>query len=210
MSRRADTRECGWTLIEVIVVVVIGTILTGALVLTWGSLTRSYSFTTRSSNAQDFARDSVARMSREIRDMEPKGAASAIILADNDELVFTTTFNESGNDTPLIEPVRTRYWYAWDATRNVGVLYRQREGGTARILVDNLLNPRNGGEADVFRYTYVASDRSIVSDGQSPTEVEYNDISMIRISLAVDLNPASAPQPMDVSVRVKLRNQGRY
>ncbi len=209
MSLRFRHRASGLTLVELLVVMTIGVIVSGAILLTWSSLTRSFSFTTKSSDSQDFARDAVARMGREIRDMEPLGAASAILLADSDELVFTTTFNEAGNDTPLVDPVLTRYWYSWDADRHVGVLHRER-GGVSRVLVDNVLNTRTGSDADIFKYTYVDAGRNLVTDGQSPSEVEYDSISMIRIDLSVDLNPESAPQPMTVSTRVHLRNQGRY
>ena len=209
MNRLLRRRQSGWTLVELLVVMTIGVIITGALVLTWGSLTRSFSFTTRSSDAQDFARDAVARMSREIRDMEPKGAASSIVTAGSDELEFTTTFNEAGNDTPLVEPVLTRYWYTWDPIRKVGALHRER-GGVSRVVVDNLMNTWDGTAANIFRYTYVASDHELVTDGPSPTPAEYDNISMIRVDLSVDLNPESAPQPMHVSARVHLRNQGRY
>jgi len=121
-------RQSGVTLVELLVVMAIGSVLSGALLLTWFSLNNSYSFTTRSSNAQDFARDAVARMGRELRDAEPKGADLAIKYAANDEIVFTTTFNEQGNDSRLVEPVETRYWYYWDAARHVGRIYRSRGG----------------------------------------------------------------------------------
>jgi type II secretory pathway pseudopilin PulG len=210
MSVPGDRSQSGWTLVELLVVAVIGVIITGGLVLTWGSLTKSFSMTTHASDAQDLARDAVGRMSREIRDMEPKGGASAIIAATNDELVFYTTFNEAGNDTPLVEPVRTRYWYTWDAARHVGALHRQRGSGAERIVVDNLMNPHIGDDGDVFRYTYVANDRTLVTDGPSPEGTEFDSISMIRVNLSLDLNPQSAPEPMNVTTRVHLRNQGRY
>jgi len=202
------TRQAGLTLIELLVVIVIGTVLSGALLLTWFSLNRSYSFTVRSSNAQDFARDSVARMGRELRDAEPKGADLAIVYADSDEISFTTTFNEQGNESRLVEPVLTRYHYVWDAERGVGRLYRQR-GATDAVVVDNLINPRDAtDQADIFRYSYVNSESEPVPDGQTPDPEMYGTISMIRIHLSVDLNPESAPQPMDVSTTVHLRNQG--
>jgi type II secretory pathway pseudopilin PulG len=202
------------TLIELLVVIVIGTVLSGALLLTWFSLNSSYSFTVRSSSAQDFARDAVARMGRELRDAEPKGADLAIFYADNDEISFYTTFNEQGNESRQVEPVLTRYYYKWDAERGVGRLYRQR-GTTDAVVVDNLLNSRDfardpNGEADIFRYSYVSPDGLPVRDGQTPEEDMYGTISMIRIHLSVDLNPQSAPQPMNVSTAVHLRNQGLY
>ena len=73
MSLRFRHRASGLTLVELLVVMTIGVIVSGAILLTWSSLTRSFSFTTKSSDSQDFARDAVARMGREIRDMEPLG-----------------------------------------------------------------------------------------------------------------------------------------
>ena len=66
-------RQAGLTLIELLIVIIIGSVISGALLMTWFSLNDSYSFTTRSSEAQDFARDTVARMGREIRDAEGEG-----------------------------------------------------------------------------------------------------------------------------------------
>jgi len=82
------------------------------------------------------------------------------------------------------------------------------------VIVDNLLNPRvvlnpSDGKlvADIFRYSYINRDGEPVPAGQTPDGDMYGTISMIRIRLTVDLNPASAPQPMDVSTTVHLRNQ---
>lgn len=152
-----NRREDGVTLVELLVVLVIGSVVTGALVLTWFSLSDSYSFTTRSTEAADFARDAVARLSRELRDAEPLGSGAAIVAAKNDEISFTTTFNEAGNDSRRVEPVLTRYYYEWDEARGVGCLHRQR-GVHDDVVVDHLLNPRGAdGRADIFRYAYVSS-----------------------------------------------------
>lgn len=200
-------RSGGLTLVELLVVVVIGSIVTGALVLTWFSLSDSYSFTTRSTEAADFARDSIARMSRELRDAEPVGSGVAIISASNDEISFTTTFNEAGNESRLVEPVLTRYYFEWDEARGIGRLHRQR-GTRDLVIVDNLLNARDAsGTADIFRYAYVSSDSTYVPDAQNPEAEMLGTISMIKIRLIVDLNPESAPQPMEVTVTAHLRNQ---
>jgi len=202
-------RQSGVTLVELLVVLAIGSVLSGALLLTWFSLNNSYSFTTRSSNAQDFARDAVARMGRELRDAEPKGADLAIIYADSDEIIFTTTFNEQGNESRQVEPVLTRYYYERDDARGVGRLHRQR-GTRDDVIVDNLLNSWDGNRADIFHYSYINRESEPVPFGQKPEEDMYGTISMIHIRLTVDLNPESAPQPMDVSTTVHLRNQGLY
>jgi prepilin-type N-terminal cleavage/methylation domain-containing protein len=205
-------RQAGVTLIELLVVILIASIVSGALLLTWFSLNDSYSFTTRSSKAQDFARDAVARMGRELRDAEPKGGDLAVLYADSDEIRFTTTFNEQGNESRQVEPVLTRYYYQWDDARSVGELHRVR-GESDRIVVDNLLNPLGpdgDGSADIFRYAYVSTNGDYVPAAQTPEPDMYGTISLIRIHLSVDLNPESAPQPMKVSTTVHLRNQNIY
>jgi len=200
-------RQAGLTLIEVLVVVVIGAIISGAILLTWFSLSDSYSFTTRSSEAQDFARDAVARMGRELRDAEPRGGNLAIVYADNDEISFTTTFNERGNESRQVEPVLTRYYYVWDEDRDVGALHRER-GTMDVVVVDNLVNTRaTDGTADIFRYAYVSTTSGYEPDAQSPEAEMYGTISMVHVHLEVDLNPGRAPERMDVSTTVSLRNQ---
>lgn len=207
MTRRDG--QVGVTLVELLIVIVIGSVISGALLTTWFSLNDSYSFTTRSSEAQGFARDAVARMGRELRDAEPKGGALAITYADGDEISFTTTFNQQGNESWQIEPVLTRYYYYWNVARGVGELHRER-GSTNTVVVDNVVNPTTGGTVDIFRYAYVSTSGAYVPDAQTPEPEMYGTISMIRINLMVDLNPASAPQPMNVSTTVHLRNQGLY
>lgn len=207
-------RQAGVTLVELLVVMVIMGVISGTLIFTWFALTDSYSFTTDSSNAQDFARDAVARMGRELRDAEPKGADLPLISADNDEIVFTTTFNEAGNENRTVEPVWTRYYYAYDASRGVGQLHRQR-GSVDRIIVDNLLNPTyvdadGKTRADIFRYDYIASDSTYVTNAPVPDPEMLGTISMIRIHLIVDVNPGKAPKGMDVSTTIHLRNQSGF
>lgn len=195
-----SARQAGITLIELLIVIVIGSVISAALLMTWFSLNDSYSFTTRSSEAQDFARDAVARMGREIRDAEGKGGNLAIISADADQVTFTTTFNEAGNQSRLTEPVETRYYYL------NGSLHRVRDGADS-IVVDHLLNPVSSGKPQVFTYDYFDPDEGPVSAGTNPTAGMLGTISMVHINLVVDLNPQSAPQPMDVTTSVHLRNQ---
>jgi prepilin-type N-terminal cleavage/methylation domain-containing protein len=193
---RAD-RQTGLTLIELLVVIVIGTVLSGAILMTWFSLSDSYSFTARSSEAQDFARDAVARMARELRDAEGTGGDVAVQSADSGQITFTTTFNEEGNESRLVEPVETQYYFS------EGSIHRVRDG-VDRVVVDNVLNEAG----QVFTYDYVDVDGDSVRGGTSPDPTMLATISVIHINLVVDLNPLSAPQPMDVSTSAHLRNQG--
>lgn len=195
-------RQAGVTLIELLIVIVIGSVVSGALLMTWFSLNDSYSFTTRSSEAQGFARDAVARMGRELRDAEAKGGSLAITSASSDEVSFWTTFNVQGNESRQVEPVLTQYYY------QDGSLHRKRSG-IDTVIVGHLLNQTtSAGKAEVFTYDYIALDSHRVTGGTDPAESMYGTVSMVSIHLVVDLNPKSAPQPMDVSTSVHLRNQG--
>jgi prepilin-type N-terminal cleavage/methylation domain-containing protein len=223
--------RAGLTLVELLVVIAIGSVVTGALLLTWFSLGKSYSMTTKSTQSREFARDAVARLARELRDAEPSGTYPALRSVGVDEIVFTTTFNDAANEQANSEPLLTRYWYEWDAAAGSGVLYRQRDSRTSgrvgyldledgtrdpadrvMVIVRDVLNPRDEatGRATIFTYSYVDTDKDVVRDGSPPDAVSLPTTFMVRITLSIDLNPESAPSPMDLSTSVQLRNQGRY
>lgn len=230
-GRAGERGRAGLTLVELLVVIAIGSVVTGALLLTWFSLGQSYSMTTKSTQSREFARDAVARLAREVRDAEPSGTYPALRSVGVDEIVFTTTFNDAANEQVSSEPLLTRYWYEWDVAAGSGVLYRQRDSRTSgrvgylfledgtrdpadrvMVIVRDVLNPRDQatGRATVFTYSYVGTDKEVVRDGAPPPAASLPTTFMVHISLSVDLNPESAPSPMDLSTSVQLRNQGRY
>lgn len=223
----------GLTLVELLVVVAIGSVVTGAVLLTWFSLSRSYSMTTSGAQSRELARDAVARLARELRDAEPKGTYPALRSVGTDEIVFTTTFNEPGNELVNSEPVLTRYWYEWVEDEGTGVLHRQRDSQTSgrvgelfledgvtpdpddrdMIVVRHLLNPVDPetGHANLFAYSYIGADGDVVSKGPPPeAAASVPTIFLVYVSLSVDLDPGSAPQPMDLTTTVQLRNQSRF
>jgi prepilin-type N-terminal cleavage/methylation domain-containing protein len=224
--RRQDRRS-GLTLIELLVVIAIGSVVTGALLTTWFALGDSYSMTTSSTKAREFARDAVARLGRELRDAEPAGTDPALRSVTTDEIVFTTTFNDPDNELVDSEPILTRYWYEWDAEKGSGALHRQRDmdndglfeadGVTVdaddrdTVVVRNVLNePGTDGHADVFAYSYIDASGSVVEQGSSPETTSLPTIFLVHVTLSVDLNPESAPAPMQLSTTVQLRNQSRF
>jgi len=224
--RRHDRARAGLTLIEVLIVVAIGSVVTGAILLTWFSLGDSYSMTSSSTKARELARDAVARMARELRDAEPKGSDAALLSVSTDDIVFTTTFNDPANTQVDSEPVLTRYWYE-PGTGGVGVIHRQRDtdgdeklfetdgsrdlGDRDMVVVRNVLNPVVDGHATIFTYSYIDPDGNLVKKGPPPTEVgSIPTIFLIHIGLEIDLNPQSAPLPMELNTTVQLRNQSRF
>jgi hypothetical protein len=213
-------------MVELLVVLAIGSVVTGALLVTWFALGDSYSMTTTSTKAREFARDAVARMARELRDAEPLGTEPALRAAASDEVIFTTTFNDPDNDLVNSEPVLTRYWYEWDDQTGTGAIHRQRDSDADQtlfqdgvidpddrdmIVVQNVLDPPGAdGHADLFTYSYIGDGGVLVEQGDPPGTSSLPTVFLVHVSLSVDLNPESAPQPMDLSTTVQLRNQSRF
>jgi hypothetical protein len=195
---------------ELLIVIVIGSIVTGGIIMLWFNISRSSAMTTSHAEARDFARDGIARLSREIRDAEALPGKQAVQEAKANSIAFTTTFNVSGNEFDTTKPRLVRYVYDDVA----GCLYRQTyaDGVTdldsyARrdIVIPHMLNDGAG----LFSYTYVPSDGGT----PLPPAPEVTDpgnlsrILLVRIHVIVDLDPGKAPNGMDITTEVQLRNQ---
>jgi type II secretory pathway pseudopilin PulG len=90
--RHQRPAQAGITLVELLVTMIILTIVTTMLVVSWISLSNSYAFTSKDNQARATARDALTRMSSEIRDAQP-GPAS-----------LSTT-------TPFYSPALTSPWW---------------------------------------------------------------------------------------------------
>lgn len=218
--RSPDQRlNSGVTMVEVLVAATIGVVITGMLIAVWISLSSSWTATARGAEARDFARDAVARMSRELRDMEPRvGQATAIIDAEPFRVRFTTTFNLSGNANASVTPVLTEYSYEQvtkpDGTQE-GVLHWRRDTDhndqldLDRVVSKNLLNDpvlvdEHGSPAEaVFIYTYILDNARM----SSPSPPAGADILAVRVRVIVDMQPGRPPRPLDLTTTVQLRNQ---
>jgi prepilin-type N-terminal cleavage/methylation domain-containing protein len=107
MAKRHHTRaaamrpadESGLTLIEILVGLVIMSIVSTMLLMGWFALSRSYTYSVNANVARDSARQQVARMERELRDIQaPTTVTQAgIVYATPYWVQFYTSFNELGN-----------------------------------------------------------------------------------------------------------------
>jgi type II secretory pathway pseudopilin PulG len=113
-SAGARRGQSGITMIELLIGLTISSILSVMIFMTWFSLNDSYSFSVRSSESRDFARQGINRVQNEIRDAEayPSGSSFAyttvsgwpylpnepsVVRARAWSMLLTTTFNEAGN-----------------------------------------------------------------------------------------------------------------
>jgi prepilin-type N-terminal cleavage/methylation domain-containing protein len=213
-------RQMGLTLVELLVAISIASVVSALLVMTWLSLSRSYSTTTRMSEAGELARDSVSRLSREIRDAEPNPVSGypAVIDFSSTSIDFTTTFNQEDNDQPLPTPLLTRYVYELDEESGEQTLHRIRDtDGDGQLTSDDrddlvVKNLRNYAKQNgVWTLTtepfqYLKLDAETRSPVPVPEGTPPKYIALVQVHLLVQM-PGNRPQPSDLTATIQLRNQ---
>ena len=207
---RSTKHQTGLTLIELLVAMTIMAVVSAMIILTWFSLQKSYSFTANSNEQREHARDAVARMAREIRDLQAPTGLAPVIAAEPNEFSFYTAFNLP-DQLPSSQPQAARFTYDPDAD----TIYRQRDGSDTDSSPDNepliavMRNVVNGqipegSSTPVFSYV-------IYKDGEQQTvpRVEGPDMqSIISVGIHVtsDLNPGKAPNYFELRTSAQLRN----
>lgn len=212
-SRICVRSQRGVTLVELLVVMIIMGIVTTMILTTWFSLGRAYSYTSKSSKAREYARDSMARMTREIRDasLGPNGAAMFVQGADYcgpDKITLYSFFNAPGAETIGATPRLVQFYldngtmYRWaDTDSAIGLDNNDR----LDVLTTNVVN--EGNTTDVFSYTVVKpGPNGVPSRLPEPTPSDTSTIVSIDIKLLVDLNPGKSPVFMDLTTSVQPRN----
>ena len=188
-------------LVELLVGMVILTIVTTMVILTWTSLQNSYSYTLKSSEARSTARDTMERLRREIRDIQAPEGELTITLATANKFCFMTAFNDPGTDGNgrmrlvqyLYVPSESRLWRQADDNHN-GLL-----DDATRLLASNVVNgmvPNTTNPTPVFKY-YAATG--------AETSV-LTKIVTVQIRLITDVNPSHAPAYFDLVTTVQPRN----
>lgn len=130
LSTRKATGQSGLTLIELLVGLIIGTIITTMILLSWFALNKSFSFAVSSNIARDNARQMISRMERELRDtQQPITITEAgVYRARTYWCEFFTTFNQAGNTLTTPSPSPTSVGTYTLAPRLV--LYRLYKDGS--------------------------------------------------------------------------------
>jgi len=211
--------QIGISLVELLVAMTIMTIISTMIIMSWSALQNSYSYTVKSSQARNIARDAVERMRREIRAMQPQTSGGAsVVSAGPNELRFTTAYNDFESDTSG-EILLTRYYYQFDSSQRPAQwrIYRQRDtngdgaftSSDRTILVaDNVSNgtvPDMAHPTPVFEYTYLDSS-DVPQASTSVTGADLARIVQVQMRVITDVNPAHAPSYFDLVTTVRPRN----
>lgn len=214
-SRICVRSQRGVTLVELLVVMLIMGIVTTMILTTWFSLGRAYSYTSKSSKAREYARDSVARMTREIRDASqgPDGAAMFVQgECGPNKITLYSFFNAPGAETIGATPRLVQFYL--DNDLDNGTMYRWADthspigldpSDRLDVLTTNVVNKRN--TTAVFSYTVVKpGPGGVPSRLPDPAPSDTSTIVSIDIKLLVDLNPGKSPVFMDLTTSVQPRN----
>jgi prepilin-type N-terminal cleavage/methylation domain-containing protein len=204
MTMASLRRQRGITLVELLVAITIMTILTTMIIAGWISLTKAYSFTSRSDRQRDSSNQAIARMAREIRDAQkPLGATTAAFtFSDPYRIQFYSTFNMAGNSDPKSTPRLTQF------RLQGGTIYRDllttAGAVSSSILIKDVVNEDHPDKA-LFTYSAVDEWGDTYSSSTTRT-VPPATLQTVRILLLVDLNPGKSPNYMDISTTVQPRN----
>lgn len=219
MSPQSRKKESGYTLVEMLVVMIVMTIISGMIIMVWISLSSASAFSSNSAMQQAFARDAVSRMAAEIRDAEDPASSStatAFTLASANEVRLYTTYNTSGAADPTTTPTLRRF-ILWSD----GCIYREAadasgnfaadpsQDPSASLLVSDVVNSANN--RDLFTYSaYSATDGTLYySNSATGVAVAPADVVTVTITALVDLNPRHSPQYVTVQTTVQPRNMLR-
>lgn len=207
-SARKEPRQHGVTMIELLVVMAIMSVVTTMTIVIWVSLRDSYAYTTTSSKGREYARDTVTRMAREIRDaVDGPNGADAFVLSGcgPNTITFYTTFNKPGASVIGTAPRKVQFWlsdsklYRTVDSDGDGTLDRTLD--RTNVLCTDVVN--KPGQDDVFSYTVIEPNGA---QTPLPTPDDPTAIVSIGISLRIDLNPGKAPVLMDLTTSVQPRN----
>jgi type II secretory pathway pseudopilin PulG len=210
------------TLVELLVGMIIMAIVSTMLYLTWFSLNSSSAYSVNSNEARDNARLAMTRMVNELRDaqgMTSNGIGyPPIQSAALNCVVFSTTYNETGNDDQSMPPRLVMYQYLPASGEIVRTVDSNNDGvltdDQPQVILRNVVNSSqsvtmfgtNYSQAPVFIYSYYDANGTLTHTSDLTGITTPNNVVDITIRLFVDLNPGKSPVYMDLQCTVEPRN----
>jgi Tfp pilus assembly protein PilW len=201
---KSSDNQSGITLIELLVAMTIMVVITGMIILTWSSLQKSFSFTSRSDEQRELTRDAVSRIAREIRDLQGPAGLEPVVAAEPNKFSFYSSFNLQ-NQLPASQPKATIYTYV-PGTKDPedGIIYRQRDNGPSVPIMRNVVN---GARTPIFSYVIYRGGEQFPVDPLTVLEPQdMQSIVSVEIHVISDLNPEKGPRPFDLRTSAQLRN----
>jgi len=205
-TARGRTRQTGMTLVELLVAMSIGVMLTGMILVTWFALQDSFVNQARASEAREFTRDAVARMVREIRDgTQSTSGGNGVYDASENQITIYTTFNDAGSvDAGYGNLLLTRFKYDTSTHELLRIRYKGPglTLGKTTVLADDVVNPSG---TPVFSYwCYNTSGAPL--ETSTPTSAQLPGIYAVELDLWIDRNPGHPPAAVKLQSTAQIRN----
>jgi prepilin-type N-terminal cleavage/methylation domain-containing protein len=193
----------GITLIELLIAMTIMAVLSSMIVGAWMSLQSSYAYSVKSADARGTARDTMARMRREVRDAmtQPSTGLGPIVVAENNHVQIMSAFNNVGGNVQAVD-----YWYRATGS-TTGNITRKRGSDAEQIVAKNIVNVHNN--TPLFKYSYIDTTGNVVV-ATSVGAADVPRILTVEIHILADVNPGHSPTYMDLISTVQPRNQRQF
>lgn len=213
--------ERGFTLIEVLLVMVIGLLVLGATLTSFTTFYRKDKQAQVLNDSAQVARNGMDHASRQLRNLanqDPSQQTTTIAVAQPYDIVFQTSdpsrkwvrycLDTTGAGGVPASPSRGRLWESETLTASAptGSMLGACPGtgwSSTRLAADRVTNRDNGRTAPVFSYSCAPA----APVGCPAVTTDYSRITNINAQLYVDPNPNRAPAELRVVSGIYLRNQ---
>jgi type II secretory pathway pseudopilin PulG len=206
MTLGLNKRQAGISLVELLVGMVILGIVTAAIVMVWSVLTDSFAFSTTSAKQREAARETMALLARELRNVQPLAVNSGtppILKAEANTIEFYTTFHDADAGTPGTQPVKVQYTVKENKDDNSRDALYRTIGTTEVMVVSDVMNVKK--DTPLFSYTYFDPGGHLTSAPELEERLT-DRIQNIEIQLLIDVDPGRSPTEMKLTTTVQPRN----
>jgi prepilin-type N-terminal cleavage/methylation domain-containing protein len=208
-------RQDGFTLVELMLVMVISLVVFGATLSAWTSVYRGNRSVEKQNDNAEEARVALDRAARQLRNLANPtvNAITTIDRATDYDFIFQTSdpsktwirycLQTTGAGTT---PTKARLWES-ESAGAISAAMRGSCPGTGwtrkTIVVNNVTNTRSGIDRNIFTFECNLS----VAGACPASTADYTKIENVAISLWVDADTTDRASELDVTTAVFLRNQ---
>lgn len=194
-------------LVEVLLVCVLMIVVLGATLTSFSSFERNNATNQRQNDAQDQARNAMAQIARELRNMASPvdNLPESVNRADAKDLIFLYVGGSKPSGSANARNTR-RVRYCLDSTGNVRRQLQTWETSSAPAMPSGTECPASGWSSQRVVASNVVNDSRPVFQYDA---TELTSISHITAALYVDVNPGQSPSESTLQSGVFLRNQNR-
>ena len=225
---RNGARQAGFTLIEILISMIILAIVSTMLVGTWISLQRSFEFSQADNTAASSGRDSIDRVSSELRAAQPCALSPSTPFCvtnvaypcDNWHVTFYSAYNNknaatasgSGGESAAI--LTSIYLDTSGATPQKNLwLWRDVNGNGLNdagdqniLLANNVVNSTLSAPRKMFQYVLDSTGTGVYTTVDSLTAANAKAVVAVNIEIVIDANLKSRPTYVDFVSTVRPRN----